>query len=195
MSISKIWVFGESNDNGVTSTTLELLARARELSSTVEVVVAGDGAAVAATLGAHGATGVLACGDLSGQLVGVPVAAAMAAAIQAGNGPDAILFATSYDGRDVAGRLSAKLGLGVITNIVALNELDGGLAGVEPVFGGSTDVTTKFTTGGPGIFLVRLRPAEKTRRQGDRRRCRCGFSTCGARTWSHGCGQGDQPSR
>ena len=143
MSISKIWVFGESNDNGVTSTTLELLARARELSSTVEVVVAGDGAAVAATLGAHGATGVLACGDLSGQLVGVPVAAAMAAAIQ------------SYDGRDVAGRLSAKLGLGVITNIVALNELDGGLAGVEPVFGGSTDVTTKFTTGGPGIFLVR----------------------------------------
>ena len=154
MSISKIWVFGESNDNGVTSTTLELLARARELSSTVEVVVAGDGAAVAATLGAHGATGVLACGDLSGQLVGVPVAAAMAAAIQAGNGPDAILFATSYDG-DVAGRLSAKLGLGVITNIVALNELDGGLAGVEPVFGGSTDVTTKFTTGGPGIFLVR----------------------------------------
>ena len=155
MSISKIWVFGESNDNGVTSTTLELLARARELSSTVEVVVAGDGAAVAATLGAHGATGVLACGDLSGQLVGVPVAAAMAAAIQAGNGPDAILFATSYDGRDVAGRLSAKLGLGVITNIVALNELDGGLAGVEPVFGGSTDVTTKFTTGGPGIFLVR----------------------------------------
>ena len=155
MSISKIWVFGESNDNGVTSTTLELLARARELSSTVEVVVAGDGAAVAATLGAHGATGVLACGDLSGQLVGVPVAAAMAAAIQAGNGPDAILFATSYDGRDVAGRLSAKLGLGVITNIVALNELDDGLAGVEPVFGGSTDVTTKFTTGGPGIFLVR----------------------------------------
>jgi electron transfer flavoprotein alpha subunit len=155
MSISKIWVFGETNDSGVTTTTLELLARARELADTVEVVVAGDGNDVAAVLGANGANSVLACGDLSGQLLGVPVASAMAAAIEAGNGPGAILFATSYDGRDVAARLSAKLGLGVITNVVALEEVDGGLAGVEPVFGGTTDVTTKFTTSGPGIFLVR----------------------------------------
>lgn len=155
MGVSKIWVFGETNESGVTTTTLELLAKARELSDTVEVVVAGDGDAVAATVGAHGATGVLATGDLSGQLLGVPVASAIAAAIEGGNRPDAILFATSYDGRDVAGRLSAKLGTGVITNVVDLIETDGSLAGVEPVFGGTTDVTTRFTGDGPGLFLVR----------------------------------------
>jgi hypothetical protein len=67
----------------------------------------------------------------------------------------AILFGTTYDGRDVAGRLSVKLDKPVITNNVDL-ELDGdSLVGTEPVFGGTTNVKTKFTAGGPGICLVR----------------------------------------
>ena len=42
----------------------------------------------------------------------------------------------------------------VITNIVDLLDSDG-LTGVEPVFGGTTNVKTKFTGETPGIFLIR----------------------------------------
>ena len=131
-----------------------MLTKARELADTVEVVTA-VGADVAAAVGAHGATKVLNVPGTEGKLLGAPVAAAIAAAVEAGNGPDAVLLATSYDGRDVAGRLSVKLDAPVITNVVDLVERDGDLAGVEPVFGGTTDVVTKFTTDKVGIFLVR----------------------------------------
>ncbi len=54
----------------------------------------------------------------AGPCPGVPVAAAIAAAVEAGSGPDAILFPATYDGRDIAGRLSVKLDRPVLTNVV-----------------------------------------------------------------------------
>ncbi len=156
MGLSKIWVYAEATDGNVSATTLELLTKARSLGDTVEAVYGGgDADAIAAQLGAHGATTVHSTGDLGNQLAGVPVAAAIAAAVQAGNGPEAILFATSYEGRDVAGRLSAKLDAPVITNVVDLQERDGAIVGVEPVFGGTQNVLTKFTGDATKIFLVR----------------------------------------
>jgi electron transfer flavoprotein alpha subunit len=156
MTLSKIWVFAEASDGAVSTTTLELLTKARSLADTVECVIGAEGDSVAAQLGEYGASRVLATGDLSGRLQGVPVAAALAAAIEAGEAPDAIFFGTSYDGRDVAGRLSVKLDRTVITNNVDV-ELDGdALVCTEPVFGGTKLVKTKFT--GPGPHLVLLRP-------------------------------------
>ncbi len=155
MTLSKIWVFAEATDGKVSSTTLEILTKARELAGTVEAVYAGgDADAIAGVLGAHGATTVHTTGDLGSALPGVPVAAAIADAVAAG-APDAILFATSYAGRDIAGRLSVKLDQPVLTNAVDL-VLDGdALSVVEPVFGGTTDVTTKAVGSGPAIILLR----------------------------------------
>jgi len=156
MALSKIWVYAEATDGNVAAITLEMLTKARSLADTVEAVYGGaDADAIAGQLGAHGATAVHATGDLGNQLAGAPVAAAIAAAVQGGNGPDAILFGTTYDGRDVAGRLSARLDAPVITNVVDLEERDGALVGVEPVFGGTQNVLTKFTSDATKIFLVR----------------------------------------
>ena len=160
MGLDKIWVFGESNGDAVASITLEMLAAARDLADTVEVFMAGDGDDYAEELGEHGAETVYSTGDLDGGLQGVAVAAAVAAAVEDGDGPDAFLLGTTQDGRDVAGRLSVKLDTPVITNVVAL-EADGDqLVGSEPVFGGVTDVKTKNTSGKAGIFLVRPKSFE-----------------------------------
>ena len=150
-----IWVYAEESGGKVASISLELLTRARELADTVEAVVGTDGEPLAAELGAHGATTVHATGDLGDGLAGPAVASAMAAAIEGGAAPDAILFGTTYDGRDVAGRLSVKLGAPVITNVVELDEAGGSLVGIEPVFGGTVNVSTRFSTAGVGLFLVR----------------------------------------
>ena len=155
MGISKIWVFGEATEAGATASTLEMLTKARDLADTVEVVMSGDAASMAGPLGAYGATTVHTIGDIEGALAGPRVASAIAGAVEAGSGPDILLCATSYDGRDVAGRLSARIDRPVITNVVDLAVDGDRLLGSEPVFGGTTDVTTGFTDDGLAIFLVR----------------------------------------
>jgi electron transfer flavoprotein alpha subunit len=162
MTIAKIWVVAEVVDGAPTTTSLELVSQARRLAGTVEAVVWGDGAGAAGTLGEYGVTTVHDVGDLGGALPGAPVAASIAAAVAAGAGPDAVLLPATYDGRDVAGRLSVKLDRPVLTNVVDLTEADGGLASQHAIFGGAEILTARFTGEGPGIFVIRAKsfPAE-----------------------------------
>ena len=158
MAIGKVWVLAEEADGAPTPVTLELLTEARAVASTVEAVAWGsDVAGLAGPLGDYGATTVYDVGDLGGALPGVPVAGAVAMLIESGNAPDAILLPATYEGRDIAGRLSAKLDRPVLTNVTGLVESDGGLASQHPVFGGSHIVTARFTGAGPAIFVVRAK--------------------------------------
>jgi electron transfer flavoprotein alpha subunit len=155
MALSKVWVHAELTPEGnVAPISLEILAKAREIADVVEVFTGSDGSAVAATVGAHGATKVLATGDLSGKLQGVHVAAALAAAIEAGDAPELIMAGTTYDGRDIAARLSVKLDKPVLTNNVDVDVADG-IVVTTPIFGGTQLVKTKFAAGAPAIALFR----------------------------------------
>lgn len=165
MSVDKIWVLAEVADGAVISTSLELISHARSLAGTVEAVAWGaDTAAVATVLGDYGVTTVHDVGDIGGSLPGVPVAAAIAAAVAAGAGPDALLLPATYDGRDVAGRLSVRLDRPVLTNVVALSEVDGGLVSEHAIFGGAEVLNARFTGEGPGIYVIRAKsfPAESS---------------------------------
>jgi len=158
MPIDKVWVLAEAGDSGPTPVTLELLTEARSIAATVEAVAWGSEAgSLAAPLGEYGATTLYDVGDLGGALPGVPVAAALAALITGGNAPDAILLPATYEGRDIAGRLSVKLDRPVLTNVTGLVEGDGGLSSQHPIFGGSHIVTARFTGEGPGIFVIRAK--------------------------------------
>jgi electron transfer flavoprotein alpha subunit len=158
MSVDKIWVLAEVADGAPITTSLELISQARSLGGTVEAVAYGDGtAAIAPTVGEYGATTVYDVGDLAGALPGAPVAAAVAALVAAGNGPDVILFPATYDGRDIAARLSVKLDRPVLTNVVGLSEGDGGLVSQHAIFGGSQVLSARFTGEGPHIFVVRAK--------------------------------------
>ena len=157
MAVDTIWVLAEVADGVPITTSLELISQARALAGTVEAVAWGDAtASVAATLGEYGVTKIHDVGDLAGSLPGVPVAAAIAAAVAAG-GPDAILFPATYDGRDIAGRLSVKLDRPVLTNVVGLTTGDAGLVTQHAIFGGSQVLTARFTGAGPGIYVVRAK--------------------------------------
>lgn len=155
MGISNIWVYGEVVEGELSTLTMEMLAKARTLGDSVDVVIGGEASdAIAAAAGAHGASTVHVA-DIGSGLQGVHVAAAIAEAIESGLGPDALLAGTTYDGRDVAARLSVALDAPVISNLVDL-EVDGdALVGTSPVFGGSTDVKTKFTGDAAQIALIR----------------------------------------
>ncbi|HEX2577485.1 MAG TPA: electron transfer flavoprotein subunit alpha/FixB family protein [Aquihabitans sp.] len=156
MALSKVWVHAEATPDGtVAPITLEILAKARELADAVEVFTASDGTAIAEVVGKHGATKVLATGDLAGKLPGVHVAAALAAAIEGGDAPDLILLGTTYDGRDIAARLSVKLDKPVLTNNNDVEVADGSVVVSTQIFGGTQIVKTKFAAGAPAIATVR----------------------------------------
>jgi electron transfer flavoprotein alpha subunit len=157
MAVDKIWVIAEPAGTGKVSTlSLELLTKAREVASSVEAVTWGDAAALAAEVGAYGATTIHGVGDLGTSLPGPAVAQAIAAAVGSGSGPDAIFLPQGNDGRDIAARLSARLDRPVLTNIVGLS-VDGGLVTEHAVFGGSEIVKARFTGEGLGIYVVRTK--------------------------------------
>ena len=166
MGVGTIWVHVEGGEAGVTSVSLELLAAARRFGDTIEAFCAGgDPDAAAAAVGDHGASVLRHLECPAGAMTGPALSASLAAAVAATEDPPAaILVATGYDGRDLAGRLSARLDVPVITNVTEMEVRDGALVGVEPIFGGTTNVYTRFVGDGPQIFLVRPKsfPAEPT---------------------------------
>ncbi len=159
MSISKIWVLAETADSKPTSITLELLTFARGLNATVEAIGWGEGAeSAAAEIGNFGATAFNVVTDVNDSLPGVPVAGAIANAVSSGNGPDLLLIGATYDGRDIAARLSAKLNLPVLTNVTGLEQSGEGIIAHHSIFGGTQIAKTKFTTDStPQIFVVRAK--------------------------------------
>ena len=156
MTVNNVWVFAQVVNGAPTSGTLELLTKARSLSSNVSAFLGGDASAVAGALGDYGATKVYATGDLGGKLPGVAVAAAMKAVIDGGDKPDLVLFPQNYEGRDVMSRLSVKLNKTVLTNSIDVSADGGSVSATTPIFGGNTLVTTTFT--GEGPYLVAFRP-------------------------------------
>jgi electron transfer flavoprotein alpha subunit len=155
MALSHLWIVAEPSNGSFTTTSLELLTHARTYGASVSAITWGANAALGAVAGDYGATTLYDVGDLDSALPGVPVASAIAALVAAG-APDAILIPASYDGRDIAGRLSARLDRPVLTNVTGLSD-EGGLVSEHPIFGGSQLVRARFTGEGPGIFVIRAK--------------------------------------
>ncbi|HZT64383.1 MAG TPA: electron transfer flavoprotein subunit alpha/FixB family protein [Acidimicrobiales bacterium] len=155
MATEKIWVLADTVEGVPSSGGLELLTAARGFGSNVTGVVWGEKATdAAAQLGAHGATKVLAVSDLGGGLAGARVAAALAEKVSA-DGPDAILGSSTYDCRDIIGRLSARIDRPVLANIVGIEKQGDDLVTQHAIFGGTQIAKAKFTGAGPGLFIVR----------------------------------------
>ena len=157
--MAKVWVYAEMSGGKLQSTALELMAKARELGD-VDAIALGAGArAAAATLGKHGAKAVHVNEDTAfDDFIAEPAADALAA-LQDQQQPDLILFAFTPDSRDVAGRLAARLGKGLISNSGDVHAKDGGFVATVPYFGGAK-VASMRANGKPAIVLVRPKSFE-----------------------------------
>jgi electron transfer flavoprotein alpha subunit len=151
-----IWVFAEIGDDSAREVVFELLTKARSLGGTVEAVALGQGGGQAvAQLGKFGAAKVYLSEEALYSQVLATAAVDTLASLIGQHRPSLVLFGMTYDGRDIASRLSARLGVPLIANATDVVGRDGAWAVVTPVFGGSTLVTTKTRGSGPAIVLVR----------------------------------------
>ncbi|HEX6947037.1 MAG TPA: electron transfer flavoprotein subunit alpha/FixB family protein [Acidimicrobiia bacterium] len=147
-----VWVFVESSEGSPASAGLELMSRAREFGDVTAIYLGSTSDDVAGILGDHGASKVL-IADAGDRLPAAPVAAALAARAEADQ-PQLILFAQTYDSRDVAGRLAARLGVGVLSNANAVRLTDDGAETDHELFGG-TRIATAAIRQRPAIVIVR----------------------------------------
>ena len=154
--MARIWVYAEIVEGKPKSVALELLTKARALGEP-EAVALGPGASTAVeSLGKHGARVVYAHEDPAFRDVLASPAVDLLEKLVQKHGPDLLLFGMTYDSRDIASRLSARLGTALIANATDVGPgQGGGWAVVSPIFGGSTLVTTVPRTQGPPIVLVR----------------------------------------
>jgi len=136
--MAKTWVFAEIVDGKPAAAVLE-----------------PDAEGAAAVLGEYGATTLHAGTDAAyGELLpGGPSADAIAA-LAGEQQPDLILIASTYLGRDVAGRLAAKLDVPVIANGLDVSS-NGEVTVNSSVFGATQDVTTAFESKKPAVALIR----------------------------------------
>ncbi len=151
--MTTVWVYAEVRSEGPSPTSLELLTKARSIGDEVAAVAFGPGATSAApALAEHGATRVFASDEQTyADTLGQPAAHTLAGLIVE-HTPDLVLFSTSYDARDVAGRLQAKLGCTLMSNAT---DVTAGDAARTQIFGGSRVVDVALEGPSPRLVLVR----------------------------------------
>ncbi len=150
--MSEVLVVIDHADGDVKKPTYELLTIARRLGepSAVFFGAADKADAVAEKVKKYGAEKVYVIDDaeLKGYLV-APKAEAMQQLAQQAS-PAAILFPSTFEGKEVAARLAIKIGSGLITDAVDVQE---GPVTTQSVFAGNFAVTAKVTQGTPIITV------------------------------------------
>src|SRR5256884_6826353 len=163
--MAAILVYGELSDGKVTSTSLEIVSKARELGDVYAVALGTGAKAAAAVLGKHGAKAVHVNEDAAfDDYIAEPATEALAALYEKEK-PDLILFGFTPDSREVAGRLAARLGSGLISNASDVVAKDGGFVAKVPYFGGAKVASMK-ANGKPAIVLIRPKSFEASAKGG-----------------------------
>ena len=157
--MAEIWVYVHGTEDGPATIGLELLTKARDLGTASAVYVGPSSDEAFATLGAHGASVVYHI-DPADRLPSAPAAAALSELV-AEHSPELILFGQSYDDRDTAGRLAARIDRSVLSNAIDVS-LDGSLSVSHEIFGGTEIATATLTGDTPYLVVVRPKsfPAE-----------------------------------
>lgn len=164
MSINRTWVFVEEQDGRPEAISLELLTKARSFGGELAAVFLGTGSEASfADLGRHGATKAYHLSP-DERLPAAAAAAAIAELIET-HEPDLLMFGMTSTDRDVAGRLSARLGKPVISSAIDVTVSGDSVTVTNEIFGGTQLVDTVFRSGPP--YLVVARPKSFVAEPGD----------------------------
>lgn len=150
--MSEVLVLVEHSEGAVKKVTTELLTAARALGSPSAVVVGAPGTAapLAAALAAAGADKIYVAesADAENYLV-TPYVDVLASLVESA-GPAAVLLAATAEGKEIAGRLAARIGSGILGDVIDVKS-DG--TAVHSVFGGAYTVEAKVAADTPVITV------------------------------------------
>ena len=155
-----VWVFAEIVDDKITTTTLEMLAKAAEAGKAEAILLGPAPADAMQTLAKHGASKIFHCADpVYREYLTLPTAETVAGLIQK-HQPAVLLCASSYAGRDLVANLSARLDCGAISDVGDFQSKDGGVEATIPALGASYQNTSTLVSPGTKLLLVRPKSFE-----------------------------------
>ena len=142
--MAEVLVLVEHAEGALKKVSTELITAARVLGEPSAVVVGAEGTAAGLTDGlkAAGAAKIYVAesADVDSYLVTPKVD--VLAALTESAAPAAVIIAATAEGKEVAGRLAARLGSGLLVDVVEIKE--GGI-GVHSIFGGAFTVDAQAT--------------------------------------------------
>jgi len=150
-----VWVFAEESNGVPAPVALELMTKARDLGD-VSVAFLGSSDEAIAELGSYGAATVYRMAPAEGSVPAAAAAAALAELCDA-NRPDLVMFGLTYTDRDVAGRLSARLGRPVVSNATDVRVDDGTVVVSNEIFGGTQIVETAIRAEAPALVIAKAK--------------------------------------
>src|SRR2546430_5362078 len=157
--MASVLVYAELSQGKLASVSLELMTKARDLGEVYAVALGAGAQAAAGTLGKHGAKVIHVNEDPAfDDYIAEPATDAVASLCEKEK-PDLVLFGFTSDSREVAGRLAARLGSGLISNASDVVAQGGGFVARVPYFGGAKVASMK-ANGKPAIVLVRPKSFE-----------------------------------
>ncbi len=150
--MAEVLVLVDHVDGAVKKVTAELLTLARRLGEPSAVFVGSGFDAAKSALAEFGAAKVYVADDADVSSFLVAPSVDLLAQLIGTASPAAVLLPSSAEGKEIAGRLAVRTGSGVLTDATDVTE---GPVAEQSVFGGSTIVRSKVSTGTP---IITVRP-------------------------------------
>jgi len=158
--MANIFAYAEARNGELRKVALETVSAARALADSTggevhALLVGAPGiAAKADQLAQHGADVVYVCEHAGFTQYNPEAAAALVAERIKGGGYRAAVFTTSAQGRDLAPRVAAKLGVGLVTDVTAV-ELDGDALIVKHPMNIGKVIATVAIANTPAVIAIR----------------------------------------
>jgi electron transfer flavoprotein alpha subunit len=150
--MAEVLVLVEHSEGAVKKVTAELITAARHLGEPSAVVVGAPGTAapLVEDLKAAGAAKIyVAESDDAEKYLITPYVDVLESLVESA-GPAAVLLPATADGKEIGGRLAARIGSGVLSDVVDVKE--GGTA-IHSIFGGAFTVEAKVNADVPVITV------------------------------------------
>jgi electron transfer flavoprotein alpha subunit len=155
-----IWVYAEISDDRITTTSLEMLAKASEVGKAEAILLGPAPDDAVQVLAKHGAGKIYRSVDaVYHDYLILPAAETVAALIQK-HSPAVMLFASSYTGRDIVANLCARLDCGAITDVGDFELKGGSVEATIPALGASYQNTSTLLNQGTKLLVVRPKSFE-----------------------------------
>ena len=155
-----IWVYAEISDDRITTTSLEMLAKASEVGKAEAILLGPAPDDAVQALAKHGASKIYRSVDaVYRDYLILPAADTVAALIQK-HSPAVMLFASSYTGRDIVANLCARLDCGAITDVGDFEIRGGSVEATIPALGASYQNTSTLLNQGTKLLVVRPKSFE-----------------------------------
>jgi electron transfer flavoprotein alpha subunit len=158
--MANVWVIAEVKEGKLKKVALEMLSKGKELASQVggalEGVLVGSGVeGLASEMAKYGASKVYVADDAALAEYNGEAYANVIGKLAEEQKPGVILIGASVNGKDLAPRLSAKLGAGLASDVVELGADGGKLTVKRPIYAGKAFASIKFKT---DIQIATVRP-------------------------------------